>query len=76
MYVTPVCYQMSRYTSLSCMVQEKEQDLIKACTSGDIDEAKRLFNSGVSVKCRDYVCCWTLSSLTLQLGATNNYLLN
>ena len=41
---------------LSCMMQEKEQALISACKQGDMDEAKRLVGSGVSVKCRDQVC--------------------
>jgi hypothetical protein len=39
-----------------CVMQVKEQELIEACKGGDIDEAKSLIGSGVSVKCRDIVC--------------------
>ncbi len=38
------------------MMQQKEQELISACSGGDLNEAKRLVDSGVSVKCRDKVC--------------------
>ncbi len=41
----------------SCVMQEKEQNLLEACDSGDLDEAQRLAASGVSVRCRDKVCC-------------------
>ena len=44
---------------LSCLMQEKEQQLIEACQRGDFEKAKRLVSSGVSVKCRNQVVCVT-----------------
>ena len=53
------CVSLSHFflfVVFSCVMQEKEQELINVCKGGDLDEAKCLVASGVSVKCRDQVC--------------------
>ncbi len=51
----------------SYIIQEKEQDLIKAYQRNDMSKALSLIRSGVSVKCRDtvYMLVQTFILITL-----------
>ncbi len=51
-------YQSSCHASSalsSRIIQQEEVHLLEECIKGELDEAKRLVDSGVSVKCRDEV---------------------